>query len=67
VKVKLYTEGTKYFVAEHIVPPFNAPPDVIQWGDRTFIRTNHMLDVEVDEFAYTEAFAYTIVPDWKVE
>ena len=67
MNVKLYTEGLKYFVAEHIIPPFTVAPGVIHWGDRTFIRVTHPGIEQYESEVYTEAFAYTIVPDWMVK
>lgn len=64
--VKLFTKDGG-FVAEEVVPPFNIAPEVIVWGQRTFIAPDvdylvRLAEVEAGEIAYVEAFAYYILP-----
>lgn len=52
-----YTETTLYTASGEPVtnvrhPPFNPPPDVIIWGNRTFVRR--------ETGKYTEAFAVVL-------
>lgn len=48
---------TGELVAEKEIPPFNMPPEIILWGDRTFIRCP-IADEPQEFIIFREAFAY---------
>jgi len=66
--VLLYTKDGS-FVHEQTIPPFQEPPDVIQWGSRFFVcpstdgevARQHLPDDDA-MVVYEEAFAYVLDP-----
>lgn len=58
MKIRLLTSDGQ-FVHEQEIPPFNAHPDVIGWGDRVFKATGGGVD---GYWLYRECFAYALVP-----
>jgi len=59
MKIRLCTHGN-IIVYECNIPPFNQPPTVINWGDRTFIFSKSKSLFKFDTYIYTECFAYTV-------
>jgi hypothetical protein len=55
IRVKLFTEAGRY-VGACDVPPFNRAPDVIFWGERTFVLRPGQPKGE--EIEYEEAFVW---------
>ena len=44
------------------IPPFQTPPDVIVWADRTFTLANRTQRLGEPTYIYGEAFAYYLCP-----
>lgn len=58
MKVQLLTREGK-FVADKLIPPFNAWPEVVLWGERVFVFFTNQVGTDVGQ--YREAFAVAIV------
>jgi hypothetical protein len=53
MRVELFTQDGGFVVAG-VLPPFNAPPEVLFWGERVF---RHDRDGR-----YVEAFSFALLP-----
>lgn len=60
MKVRLFSEEGRSFIADLVIPPFISPPAVLYWGVRTFVlMPNAGLDEE-GRTRYNEVFGYFI-------